>query len=318
MEKSSKILVLGHRGMVGSAIVRALKRDGYENIIKVERPRDLRLQSTVENVFNSEQIEYVFLAAAKVGGIMANSTHPAEFIYDNLAIQTNVIHACKEFKVKKLMFLGSSCIYPRDCSQPIKEEYLMTGKLEATNDAYAMAKIAGIKMCQAYHEQYGFDSVCAMPTNLYGPNDNFDLESSHVLPAMVRKFHIGKISCLPVTLWGTGNPRREFLHADDLAAALIFMMDHFGGAEVVNVGCGYDIPLKALAEIIAAEVGYIGPVFWAVEKPDGTPRKWLDSSKLFNLGWKPKIDLSEGIHKAYQWYLENHEGASSDIILPSV
>jgi len=303
MEKDSKIMVFGHRGMVGSAIVRALKSQDYEKVYDAGHI-DLCDQASVDSWFESTKPEYVFLAAAKVGGIMANYTYPAQFIYDNLMIQTNVIHACSGHGVKKLMFLGSSCIYPRDCSQPIKEEYLMTGKLEATNDAYAVAKISGIKMCQAYAKQYGFDSVCAMPTNLLGENDNFDLESSHVLPAMIRKFHEAKENYQPVTLWGTGSPRREFLYVDDLAEALIFLMENAGKAGIFNIGTGQDISLREVAELVAEIVGYTGPVFWEVEKPDGTPRKVLDVSKINALGWKASTSLRTAIEKTYAWYKE--------------
>ena len=315
MHKNAKIYVAGHKGLVGSAIFRNLVDEGYANLaVRSHEDLDLRKPDEVDAFFKSERPEYVFLCAAKVGGILANSTFPAAFIYDNLMIQTNVIHAACQYSVKKLLFLGSSCIYPRDCPQPMKEEYLLSGILEQTNEPYAIAKIAGIKMCQAYNRQYGTSFVCAMPTNLYGPGDNFDLENSHVLPALIRKFHEGKSrdesrrtshgGAKPVTIWGTGNPRREFLHVDDLADALCFLMHHYERNEIINIGVGKDISIRELGNLIRKIVGYEGEVQFDPSKPDGTPRKLLDVSRLNSLGWHSKIPLEEGIARTYQWYLE--------------
>lgn len=307
MEKTSKIFVAGHRGLVGSAIVRALVASGHTNIIKKNRDElDLLDQKAVADFFATEKPEYVFDAAAKVGGILANKEHPAEFIHQNLVIQNNIIHNAYLNGVKKLVFLGSSCIYPKLSPQPIKEEYLLTGPLEPTNDAYAIAKIAGIMMCQSYNKQYGTNFISLMPTNLYGPNDNFDLQSSHVLPALIRKFHEAKENGAPnVTLWGSGSPMREFLHVDDLADAAVFLMQKYDGSEIVNVGTGEDVTIKELAELIRDAVGYKGELLWDTEKPDGTPRKLLDVSRLHDLGWKHRIELQRGIQDTYQWYLDN-------------
>lgn len=305
MNNDSLIYVAGHTGLVGSAIVRRLNQEGYRRIIvKSSAELDLRSQQGVENFFTTYQPEYVFLAAAKVGGINANNTYPAEFIYDNLMIQTNVIEAAYRHKVKKLLFLGSSCIYPKYAKQPIKEEYLLTGELEPTNDAYAIAKIAGIKMCQAYHKQYGANFISVMPTNLYGPNDNFDLETAHVLPALIRKFHEAKINNREeVVVWGTGGVRREFLHVDDLADALVFLMNNYDNDEIINIGVGEDISIIELAELIKKVVGFEGNIVFDKSKPDGTPRKLLDVSKLNGLGWKARIGLEEGIEQLYEWYI---------------
>ncbi len=309
MNKDSKIYVAGHRGLVGSAIVRALREQGYSNLIlKTRQELDLLDQVAVKTFFEKEKPEYVFLAAAKVGGIMANKTHPADFIYENLTVQTNVIHNAYISGVKKLLFLGSSCIYPKLCPQPIKEEYLMTSELESSNQAYALAKIAGIFMCQSYNEQYGTNFISVMPTNLYGPHDNFDLENSHVLPAMIRKFHEAKISNVKeITLWGTGSAKREFLHVEDLANACMFLMNTYDDSKIINIGTGIDISIKELAEKIKGVVGYEGTIKWDTKKPDGTPRKLLDVSKLHKLGWKHTIDLNDGIASTYEWYKKNHE-----------
>ncbi len=307
MEKTSKIYVAGHRGLVGSAIVRALTKQGYTNLITRTREElDLLNQKAVRDFFATEKPEYVFVAAAKVGGIMANSTYPADFIYQNLVIETNIIDSAYQSGVKKLEFLGSSCIYPRMSQQPIKEEYLMTGPLEPTNEAYGIAKIAGIVMCQSYNKQYGTNYISLMPTNLYGDNDNFDLTSSHVLPAMIRKFHEAKVAGVPeMTLWGTGVAMREFLHVDDLADAAVYLMNTYSDGQHVNVGTGVDITIKELAETIKEIVGYEGTIIWDSTKPDGMPRKLLDMTKLHGLGWKHTIDLKEGIKRTYQWFLEN-------------
>ena len=304
MNKDSKIFVAGHKGMVGSAIVRHLQSQGYNNIITVDKSDiDLTSQSEVNIFFNSNEPEYVFLAAAKVGGIHANRTYKADFIYNNLMIQSNVISAAWSSGSKKLLFLGSSCIYPKMCPQPIKEEYLMTGALEPTNDAYAIAKIAGIKMCQSYNEQYGTEFISAMPTNLYGPNDNYDLENSHVLPAMIRKFHEAKLSGKEsVEIWGTGTPKREFLYVDDLAEACVFLMNEYSESEIVNVGTGEDVTIAELAYGVAKAVGYEGRIEFNPEMPDGTPRKLLDVSKMKSLGWTAKTGLREGIEKTYREY----------------
>lgn len=308
MKKDSKIFVAGHRGLVGSAIVRALEKDGFSNIVmRTHKELDLTNQKTVSEFFAKEKPEYVFLSAAKVGGIMANKTSPADFIYNNLAIQTNIIHNAYVYKTKKLLFLGSSCIYPKLCPQPIKEEYLLSGALEESNKAYAVSKIAGIIMCQSYNEQYGTNFISLMPTNLYGPNDNFDLENSHVLPAMIRKFHEAKLADKPnVSLWGTGSAMREFLHVDDLAGASLFLMQNYDDTSIMNVGTGEDMTIKELAEKIKDAVGYEGDIVWDTTKPDGTPRKILDVSKLHGLGWKHKISLNEGISSTYKWFKENN------------
>lgn len=307
VEKKSKIYVAGHRGLVGSAIKRKLMEKGYQNIIfKTSKELDLRDKKLVDEFFEKEKPEYVFLAAAKVGGIVANNEYPADFIRDNLMIQTNVIDAAYRNGVKKLLFLGSTCIYPKFAPQPLKEEYLLTGELEPTNEPYAIAKIAGIKMCQSYNRQYGTKYISVMPTNLYGPNDNFDLHTSHVLPALIRKFHEAKQNNAPyVEVWGTGTPRREFLHSDDLADACVFLMNNYEGNEIVNVGVGEDISIKELAEKIKNIVGYQGEIIFDTTKPDGTPRKLVDVSKINALGWKANISLDEGLQKVYQWFLDN-------------
>lgn len=307
MEKLSKIYVAGHRGLVGSAIVRKLQAEGYCNIItRTYSELDLKNQSAVNDFFAAEKPEYVFLAAAKVGGILANNTYPAEFIADNAMIEVNVIDAAWKNGTKKLEFLGSSCIYPKMAPQPIKEEYLLTGSLEPTNEWYALAKILGIKMCQAYRRQYGFNAISLMPTNLYGPNDNFDLNSSHVLPALVRKMHDAKVSGSPdVTIWGTGTPMREFLYVDDLADACVFLMNNYDGEDIVNVGTGKDLTIAELAELIKDVVGYMGELIFDTSKPDGTPRKLLDVSRIAGIGWKAKTDLKSGIEQTYQWYLQS-------------
>ena len=304
MNKNTKIYISGHRGMVGSAIRRKLEAEGYSNLVfSTSSQLDLREQEAVKSFFESEKPEYVFLAAAKVGGIMANSRYKADFLYDNLMIQTNVIHESYKSGVKKLLFLGSSCIYPKHCLQPMKEEYLLTGPLEDTNDAYAIAKIAGIKMCQAYREQYGCNFISVMPTNLYGPNDNYDLENSHVLPALIRKFHEAKVENKPsVTIWGTGSPLREFLHADDLADACLFLMNNYDEADHINVGVSKEISIKNLALLIKDKVGFEGKLEFDTSKPDGTPRKMMDSSKIYSLGWKPSITLDEGLTRTISDY----------------
>ena len=304
MDLSSKIYVAGHRGLVGSAIVRALEKQGYDNLIlRTHSELDLLDQKSTADFFKKEKPEYVFLAAAKVGGIMANKTYPADFIYQNLQIQNNIIHHSYLNGVKKLLFLGSSCIYPKLCPQPIKEEYLLTGALEPTNEPYAIAKIAGIKMCQAYNKQYGTDFISVMPTNLYGPGDNFDLESSHVLPALIRKFHEAKINNqTEVVVWGTGAARREFLYVDDLADACVFLMNSYDNSEIINIGTGEDLSIKELAEMIKKITGFTGKINWDASRPDGTPRKLLDVSRLHNLGWKHKINLTDGILSTYEWY----------------
>ena len=345
MEKSAKIFVAGHRGMVGSAMVRKLEAAGYTHIItRTHAELDLIRQDQVESFFNSEKPDYVFLAAAKVGGIWGNHTYPGRFIYENIAVQTNVIHASYLNNVKKLLFLGSACIYPRICPQPIKEEYLLSDYLEPTNEPYAIAKIAGLKMCQSYNREYGTRYISVMPNNLYGTNDNFDLQTSHVLPALIRKFHLAKLAAagnwegikrdervygpipdeiksaiginpatnLPidssthqpaVVLWGTGRPRREFLHVDDLAAACLFLMKHYDESEIINIGWGQDQTILELAELIAKIVGYTGDIKWDHSKPDGTPQKLLDVSRLTGLGWQAKIELEDGLRWLYPWYL---------------
>jgi GDP-L-fucose synthase len=347
MDKSSKIYVAGHRGLVGSALVRKLKADGYTRIItRTHGELDLIRQDQVEAFFKKEKPEHVFLAAAKVGGIWGNNIYPAQFIYENIAIQTNIIHAAYRNGIKKLLYLGSSCIYPKLCPQPIKEAYLLSDTLEPTSEAYAVAKIAGIKMCQAYNRQYRTHYISVMPNNLYGPNDNFDLQTSHVLPALVRKFHLAKLAAagdwqgikkdeqvfgpIPqdvktaigldpatsqpmdasagqpsVILWGTGSPRREFLHVDDLAAACVFLMNHYDESQIINIGWGRDLTVRELAQIIAGAVGDASEIKWDSTKPDGTPRKLLDVSRLKKLGWQPKIELADGIRQVYRWYLDS-------------
>ena len=302
MEKNSKIYVAGHRGMVGSAILRGLRKNGFENLIfRKSNELDLREQAAVNEFFRKERPDYVFLAAAKVGGIMANNVYRGDFLYENLMIQSNVIHAAHKNGVKKLMFLGSSCIYPKLAPQPLKEEYLLTGLLEPTNEPYAIAKIAGIKMCDAYRAQYGCRFISAMPTNLYGPNDNYDLQNSHVLPALIRKFLTAKKNADPsVILWGTGTPLREFMHADDLAEACLFLMENFDEEGFVNVGTGEDLPIRALAEIIKNVVGYEGDIIQDTTKPDGTPRRLMDVSKIHAMGWKHRISLAEGIRSVVE------------------
>ena len=304
MDSESRIYVAGNTGLVGSAIVRMLHRKGYTNILSTPSSYwDLRRQEDVGRFFQVNQPEYVYLAAAKVGGIGANRDYPAHFIYDNLMIQSNIINASRKFGVKKLIFLGSSCIYPKMCEQPIKEEYLMTGPLEPTNDAYAIAKIAGIKMCQAYRKQYGFNAISLMPTNLYGPNDNFDRETSHVLPALIGKFSDAKKNGdVSVTCWGDGSAMREFLHVDDLAEACFTCMKYYDSPEPINIGTGEDVTIKQLAETIARTVGYDALINWDISKPNGTPRKVLNVDKIKTLGWEPKIGLEEGIKSTYEWY----------------
>ncbi len=307
MDTNSKIFVAGHNGLVGSAIVRALRGAGHTNICtRTRQELDLLDTAAVHSFFTTEKPEYIFVAAAKVGGINANNTKPAEFIYENLTIQSNIIHNAYLSGVTKLLFLGSSCIYPKLASQPIKEEYLLSGPLEPTNNAYAVAKIAGIMMCQSYNKQYGTNYISLMPTNLYGPGDNFDLSASHVLPALIRKFDDAKKSNAPeVEVWGSGTPKREFLHVDDLAAASVFLMNNYNDSEIVNVGTGEDISIKEVAELIQKTVEYTGVIRWNASKPDGTPRKLLDVSKIHTLGWKHAIPLTEGIITTYQWYLTN-------------
>ena len=307
MEKESKIYVAGHRGLVGAAIVRRLREEGYGNLVmRTSRELDLREQGAVREFFERERPEYVFLAAAKVGGILANDTWPADFLYQNLMIEANVIESARLSGVKKLLFLGSTCIYPRMAPQPLKEEYLLTGPLETTNEWYAVAKIAGIKLCQACQRQYGSKFISAMPTNLYGPEDNFDLESSHVMPALIRKFHEAKINRAPaVTVWGTGKPLREFLHVDDCAAACLFLMQHYDGEEIVNIGVGEDLSIAELAELVSKVVGFTGKIVYDADKPDGTPRKLVDVTRINGLGWRAGIPLEAGIRMTYEWFLEN-------------
>lgn len=302
MDQLSKIYVAGHRGMVGSAIVRRLQKEGFNNIItRTSQELDLRDQAAVAAFFEETKPDYVFLAAAKVGGIMANNTYRGQFIYENLMIQNNVIHHAYKNDTKKLMFLGSSCIYPKMAPQPLKEEYLLTGPLEPTNEPYAIAKIAGIEMCDAYRAQYGCNFVSVMPTNLYGPNDNYDLNNSHVLPALLRKMHDARINNLPeVTIWGTGTPKREFLHADDMADACFYLMKNYNDKGLVNIGVGEDISIGDLALLIKKIVGFEGKLVFDTSKPDGTPRKLMDVSKLHSYGWKATLDLEEGIRKVYE------------------
>lgn len=305
MNKNSKIYIAGHRGLVGSAILRQLQKQGYTNLTYcTSKELDLRKRRKVESFFKKEKPEYVFLAAAKVGGIVANSEYPADFIRDNLLIQTNVIDAAYSNGVKKLLFLGSTCIYPKLAPQPIKEEYLLTGPLEPTNEAYAIAKIAGIKMCQAYNKQYGTNFISVMPTNLYGPEDNFDLQNSHVLPALIRKFHDAKKHNEPsVEVWGSGTPLREFLYSDDLADACLFLMNTYNESEIVNIGVGKEISIRQLAEKVKDVVGYKGAIIFDTSKPDGTPRKLTDVSKLYALGWRASTSMDEGLQKTYEWFV---------------
>jgi len=309
MDRDAKIYVAGHRGLVGSAIMRKLEKENYSNIItRTSSELDLRRQKDVEKFFEKEKPDYVFLAAAKVGGIQANNRYSADFIYDNIMIETNVIKAAHKYDVKKLLFLGSSCIYPKHAEQPMKEEYLLTGELEPTNEAYAIAKITGIKLCEHFNKQYGTNFISAMPTNLYGPNDNFDLETSHVLPALIHKFHKAKVNNDDeVTIWGTGNPKREFLYVDDLAESLLFLMNNYDGDQFVNIGVGKDISIQELAELIKEIVGFEGEIVNDTSKPDGTPRKLLDVSKINNMGWKAQTSLEEGIRKTYKWFKEKNE-----------
>lgn len=306
MEKNSRIYVAGHRGLAGSSIVRKLRLEGYANLIlRTHKELDLEIQKDVNEFFEKERPEYLFLAAAKVGGILANNTYPADFIYNNLIIEANVIQAAYKYGVKKLIFLGSSCIYPKYAPQPMKEEYLLTGELEPTNEPYAVAKIAGIKLCQSYNRQYCTNFLSVMPTNLYGLNDNFNLETSHVLPALIRKFHEAKQNAEKnVTVWGTGSPRREFLYVDDLADACVFLMNNYNGSDIVNIGTGEDVTIRELAETISDVTGFDGEIQWDAAKPDGTPRKLLDVSKIQGIGWKSKVGLKEGITETYKWYLE--------------
>ena len=309
MNKKAKIYVAGHRGLVGSAIVRRLRAEGYDNLLTAtSKELDLREQAAVREFFERERPDYVFLAAARVGGILANSKFPADFIYQNLMIEANVIESARLSGVSKLLCLGSTCIYPKMAPQPLKEEYLLTGPLEPTNEWYAVAKIAGIKLCQAYQRQYGCRFISAMPTNLYGPEDNFDLESSHVMPALIRKFHEAKVGDDPeVTVWGSGKPKREFLHVDDCAAACLYLMEHYEGEGIVNIGVGEDISIADLAGLVGEAVGYQGEIVYDSSKPDGTPRKLVDTSRINGLGWRARIPLQEGIRSTYQWFLENEK-----------
>jgi len=307
MEKTDKIYVAGHRGLVGSAIVRSLRKQGYDHIVTRSRKElDLTNQADVNDFFQKQKIDFVFLAAARVGGIHANNSFPADFIKDNLLMQANVIDSAHRFNVRKLLFLGSSCIYPRDAAQPLKEEYLLTGPLEPTNEWYAVAKIAGIKLCQAFRKQYGFDAISLMPTNLYGPGDNFNLNSSHVLPALMRKFHEAKIhNENEVEVWGTGKVYREFLHVDDLADGTLFLMQNYSEFEIINVGTGKEITIGDLAKLVKKIVGFKGSLRFNTEMPDGTPRKLLDVSKISSLGWFPETSLKQGIQETYEWFLEH-------------
>lgn len=317
MEKDAAIYVAGHRGLVGSALVRCLRASGYRQLICLtSRELDLRDQAAVKGFFERERPDYVFVTAAKVGGILANDRSPADFLYDNLMIEGNLIHGAFEADVKKLLFLGSTCIYPKLAPQPLKEEYLLTGPLEPTNQWYAVAKIAGIKLCQAYQRQHGCRFISAMPTNLYGPGDNFDLETSHVLPALLRKFHEAKVAAAPtVEVWGSGTPRREFCHVDDCAAACLHLMQTYEGNEIINIGVGRDIAIRELAERVGEVVGFSGEIVFDTSKPDGTPRKLVDVNRLFALGWRPRISLEDGIRQTYAWYLQRGEeerGRSKD------
>ena len=314
MEAGARVFVAGHRGLVGSALVRRFRAEpDVEVLVRTRQEVDLTRQDQVEAFFAAERPTHVFLAAAKVGGILANDTRPAEFIHDNLLIQSNVIDAAWRHGTRKLLFLGSSCIYPKLCPQPIREEYLLTGPLEPTNEWYAIAKIAGLKMCQAYRRQYGFDAICAMPTNLYGPGDNFDLTSSHVLPALIRKFHEATLrGDREVVIWGTGTPRREFLHVDDLADACVFLMRHYAGEAPINVGVGEDVSIRELAELVARVVGYVGAIVNDTSKPDGTPRKLLDVSRLAAMGWKARVPLEDGVRATWRWFVESDGGAAGN------
>jgi GDP-L-fucose synthase len=307
MNKNAKIYVAGHRGLVGSAIVRKLQAEGFTNLLmRTSSELDLCEQGAVREFFAAEKPEYVFLAAARVGGIVANDSLPADFLYQNLMIEANVIESARQAGVKKLFFLGSTCIYPKLAPQPLKEEYLLTGPLESTNEWYAVAKIAGIKLCQAYRRQYGCNFISAMPTNLYGPQDNFDLESSHVMPALIRKFHEAKVGNeSSVTVWGSGKPRREFLHVDDCAAACLYLMEHYDGEEIVNIGVGEDLTIAELADLVKKVVDYNGDIVYDAERPDGTPRKLVDASKINGIGWRASIPLEEGIRSTYAWFLEH-------------
>ena len=308
MNERSRIYLAGHTGLVGTAMHRKLLEKGYSNIItRSHGELDLTRQSDVERFFQEEKPEYVILAAAKVGGIHANSTYPGQFIFENLSIQNNVIHASYLSGVKKLLFPGSACSYPRECPQPMKEEYLLTGPLEPTNEPYAVAKIAGITLCQAYNRQYGTDFICAVPTNAYGPNDNFDPEDSHVIPALLKRFHDARMAgAAEVMIWGTGSPLREFIYADDLADAFLFLLKNYGGSEIINIGTDKEISIKELASIIKDIVGFKGPIRFDSSKPDGAPRKTLDKTKLFGLGWRPEISLAEGLEMTYRWFLKHH------------
>jgi GDP-L-fucose synthase len=318
--REARIYVPGHRGLVGSAMVRRLEREGFTNVLRATRDQlDLRDQAAVNYWFRANRPEYVFMVAGTVGGILANSTRPAEFVYDNLMMHATVVHASYLHGVKRLLYLGSSCIYPRECPQPIKEEYLLTGLLEPTNEPYAIAKISGIKLCQAYRRQYGCDFISAMPTNLYGPNDNFDLQSSHVLPALIRKFHDAKAEGRgEVAVWGTGSPRRELLHVDDLADACLYLMRHYDGDEHVNVGTGEDLTIRELAETVREIVAPGVKLAFDASKPDGTPRKLLDVSRLHALGWRHQIDLPAGIEGTYRWFRENYERAVQPRVVEAV
>ena len=309
MEKDAKIYIAGHRGMVGSAIHRRLKREGFQNFVfRTSAELDLRDQVAVREFFRAERPDYVFLAAAKVGGIVANNTYRAEFLYDNLMMESNVIDAAYRSGVRKLMFLGSSCIYPKMAPQPLREDYLLTGLLEETNEPYAIAKIAGIKLCEAYRSQYGCNFISVMPTNLYGPNDNYDLQNSHVLPALIRKFHEAKQDGKPtVEVWGSGSPRREFLHADDLADACLFLMENYDDPTLINIGTGEDVTIRELAELVQRTVGYEGEIVWNTSKPDGTPRKLMDVSKLHALGWRHRTSLPDGIRAVYEAFAKAEE-----------
>ena len=307
MHKNAKIYVAGHRGLVGSAIFRRLKQEGYANLLTaISKQLDLREQAATRDFFKQQRPDYVFLAAARVGGILANNSYPADFIYQNLMIEANVIESARLSGVDKLLCLGSTCIYPKMAPQPLKEDYLLTGPLEPTNEWYAVAKIAGIKMCQAYQRQYGSHFISAMPTNLYGPEDNFDLASSHVMPALIRKFHEAKVASAPtVTVWGSGKPLREFLHVDDCAAACLYLMEHYDDEGIVNIGVGEDTSIAELASLVGKVVGYQGDIVYDASKPDGTPRKLVDTTKINGLGWRAGIPLQEGIRSTYQWFLEN-------------
>jgi GDP-L-fucose synthase len=307
IDRNDRVYIAGHRGLVGSALWREFESAGFKHLLGRSRTElDLQNAAAVEQFYTQEKPAYVLIAAAKVGGILANSTYPAQFLYENLQIQNNLIHGAYKTGVKKLLFLGSSCIYPKLAPQPIKEEHLLTGPLEPSNEWYAIAKIAGIKMCQAYRRQYGCDFISAMPTNMYGPNDNFDLQTSHVLPALIRKFHGAKLSqAANVTCWGTGTPLREFLYADDLARACLFLLENYSAEQFINIGFGSDVTIKELAETVQRVVDFKGAIVWDTSKPDGTPRKLMDSSRLFALGWKPKVELESGIKLAYDFFLKN-------------